>query len=219
MPDITTLGLPISETLEPFQEAANSVRSRALAAPPASPAEGDRYLIAAGATGDWSGHAQQIARRAGSGWAFTVPTEGFSLWIDDEDITLVYDGTAWIVPQTAPPGRANYTADEALSALRVVRRSSDGRVLYARLPELEARAPLGVTAHAADSGATIAVVTAGPLSDSSWNWTVGRPVLLGASGVLTQTQPAEFDALVVIGLAVASDAIVVRIMPPVYLAA
>ena len=40
-----------------------SVKDRDLATPPASPVNGDRYLIPAGATGVWSGKTDQIAAR------------------------------------------------------------------------------------------------------------------------------------------------------------
>lgn len=38
-----------------------AVADRSLAAPPASPAEGARYIVAPSPTGAWSGHANHIA--------------------------------------------------------------------------------------------------------------------------------------------------------------
>ncbi len=38
-----------------------SVRDRDLAAPPASPADGDRYIVGSGATGDWAGWDGDVA--------------------------------------------------------------------------------------------------------------------------------------------------------------
>ena len=38
-----------------------SVLDRHLTAPPGSPADGDRYIVAAGATGDWAGWDLNIA--------------------------------------------------------------------------------------------------------------------------------------------------------------
>ena len=38
-----------------------SVESRALATPPGSPANGDRWIVPSGATGVWAGHTAQIA--------------------------------------------------------------------------------------------------------------------------------------------------------------
>jgi len=38
-----------------------AVKDRGLAAPPGSPAAGDRYIVAAGASGAWAGHESEIA--------------------------------------------------------------------------------------------------------------------------------------------------------------
>lgn len=75
-----------------------AVKDRDLTAPPGSPADGDVYLVAAGATGDWAGHDDEIAHYW-SGWLFTSPREGFRLWVEDEDLEIYYDGSAW---QLAP---------------------------------------------------------------------------------------------------------------------
>ena len=40
-----------------------SVKDRDLATPPASPTDGDRYIVAAAATGAWAGKTGQIAAR------------------------------------------------------------------------------------------------------------------------------------------------------------
>jgi len=130
-----------------------------------------------------------------------------------------------LVPQptlpAAPSGETDsqpqYIADEPLSALRVVRAASMGHVRYARPPEPEALAPLGLTSSAAMSGDTLTLINGGELQDPSFDWTVGQPVILGANGMLTQTQPVSQPFLVVIGLAVATDTIVVRIGLPIFL--
>lgn len=109
-----------------------------------------------------------------------------------------------------------YIADEALSALRVVRAAGPGRVCYARPPELEARAPIGITSAGAASGETITLVSRGEMRDASWFWTPGAPLLLGANGTLTQTQPSGQPYLVVMGVAVSATAIVVRIGLPIF---
>jgi len=74
----------------------DSVLDRDLTEPPASPSEGDRYLVASGATGDWSGHDNEIAEYNGSAWEFTTPNDGMAVWVEDEDILLVYNGSAWV---------------------------------------------------------------------------------------------------------------------------
>src|SRR5688500_13261105 len=72
-----------------------SVKDRNFPAPPGSPAEGDRYIVAAGASGAWAGHEGEIACRTGGAWAFHAPREGWRAWADDENALLVFDGVAW----------------------------------------------------------------------------------------------------------------------------
>ena len=73
-----------------------SVRDRDLAAPPVSPAAGDRYLVAASPTGAWSGHAGHIAAWQDGAWSFAPPVAGWIAWVEDEDRLLVFDSGAWI---------------------------------------------------------------------------------------------------------------------------
>lgn len=74
----------------------DSVLDKDLTAPPGSPTTGDRYIIETGATGAWATHDGKIAEWNGTSWDFTVPNEGFSTWVEDEDIAYVYNGTAWV---------------------------------------------------------------------------------------------------------------------------
>ena len=66
-----------------------------LATPPGSPREGDLYIVAAGATGDWSGEEGKLAHYNNSSWNFITPNEGALFWIADEDQLYVYDGSFW----------------------------------------------------------------------------------------------------------------------------
>lgn len=111
-----------------------------------------------------------------------------------------------------------YVADEPLSALRVVRAASAGRLRYARPGEVEALAPIGVTTAASTTGQRVQLATRGSVSDPSWHWTAGVPVLLGATGTLVQQQPVGQAVMLVIGVAIATDTIVVRIAAPIDLA-
>jgi len=72
-----------------------SVLDRDLSAPPGSPAEGARYIVAASPTGAWSGHAGNVAAYQDGAWMFYAPSEGWIAWIGDEDAAVVWDGAAW----------------------------------------------------------------------------------------------------------------------------
>ena len=73
----------------------DSVKDRDLTEPPQSPLAGDRYMVAAEATGGWSGRSGQIAEYADSKWVFTEPTEGMCAYVDDEDLLYIFNGTSW----------------------------------------------------------------------------------------------------------------------------
>jgi hypothetical protein len=72
-------------------------KSRVVAAPPGSPADGDCYLVAASPTGAWSGQAGKIAFLVNTAWVFITPIEGFTAWVNDENAFIGYDGAAWNV--------------------------------------------------------------------------------------------------------------------------
>jgi Protein of unknown function (DUF2793) len=69
---------------------------RNLATPPGSPADGDRYIVAASPTSVWAGHAGEIAAYQDAAWLFYPPKEGWIAWVADENLAVVYDGTDWI---------------------------------------------------------------------------------------------------------------------------
>jgi hypothetical protein len=74
-----------------------SVLDRDLAAPPASPAAGDRYLVAASATGAWSGHSGAIAAWQDGAWLFYSPREGWVVWVADEALLIGWSAGAWVL--------------------------------------------------------------------------------------------------------------------------
>ena len=77
-----------------------SVIARNLAAPPAAAADGDRYLVAASASGAWAGQAGLLALAQGGGWVFITPRKGWRLWVESEGKLLAFDGTLWREPFT-----------------------------------------------------------------------------------------------------------------------
>lgn len=73
-----------------------SVADRDLAAPPASPLDGQRYIVAASASGAWSGHVGKIAAWQDGAWAIYAPREGFIAWVEDEDVAVAWSGSSWV---------------------------------------------------------------------------------------------------------------------------
>lgn len=85
--------VPINEAfrwLEFF--AAGFVKSRALTAPPGSPADGDAYIPAPTATGDWAGHEDEIALRMGTSWKFKEAPLGKVVYVEAEELQIQWLG-------------------------------------------------------------------------------------------------------------------------------
>lgn len=67
--------------------------SASTTAPPASPTDGQFYIVPAGATGVWAGQDGKVAKRATGVWTFLTPVAGWSAWVKDVDRVFVHDGT------------------------------------------------------------------------------------------------------------------------------
>ncbi|HEV2651129.1 MAG TPA: DUF2793 domain-containing protein [Rhizomicrobium sp.] len=98
--------------------------TRTLSAPPAAPADGDTYLVKAGATTGWTGQDGKIAYAFAGAWRFYTPFAGLTVRVADEGKAIVFDGAQWsdvstasAPPQTAPTAQTlpllgiNTTAD------------------------------------------------------------------------------------------------------------
>jgi hypothetical protein len=73
-----------------------SVKVRNLSTPPSTPSDGDRFLVGSSPTGAWAGHAAAIAAWQDGAWALLSPRSGWLVWVEDEQILLAWNGTAWI---------------------------------------------------------------------------------------------------------------------------
>lgn len=71
------------------------ILDRDLTAPPASPDDGDTYLVANGATGDWAGEDGRIAFALDGAWALHDPFPGMIAYVADEQAVIVHTGAAW----------------------------------------------------------------------------------------------------------------------------
>jgi uncharacterized protein YjdB len=110
MPDVTPhLGLPLlaagqaqkhvthNEALTQLDALVQlACLDKDLTAPPANPAEGDRYLVAAASpTGAWTGLSGQIVRFSDGVWIGAVPASGWRAYLIDEKALYVFDGRGW----------------------------------------------------------------------------------------------------------------------------
>jgi len=83
----------------------NTVLDKDLTSPPGSPADGDRYIVAIGATGDWSGHDNKYAMFNDSAWAFESPGEWVYCWVVDESGRYQWNPTLpqWVYTSANEP--------------------------------------------------------------------------------------------------------------------
>lgn len=72
-----------------------AVEDMDLTAPPASPAEGGLWIVAAGATGDWAGHDGELAHFIGGAWSYYLPVDGMSVWIKNAGCAARWTGDDW----------------------------------------------------------------------------------------------------------------------------
>ena len=78
-----------------------SVKDRNLTAPPASPAEGEQYIVATGGANAWSGWDSDVVLFTGGAWVRHSPQEGWRVWVEDESVLLVRSGGAWVTLDAA----------------------------------------------------------------------------------------------------------------------
>lgn len=78
---------------------------------PGSPTNGDVYVLTDAA----GSHPTEIAIRDNGAWVYTVPQEGWRMWIDDENAYYTFSGTAWTL--FAGPARRNFVMQLSGTAL------------------------------------------------------------------------------------------------------
>jgi hypothetical protein len=80
------------------------VADKDLAAPPGTPAIGERYIVGAAATGDWASHDDEIAVFTARGWEFIEPGQGRIAYVADEQIFYHFTAAgAWAAGLGATP--------------------------------------------------------------------------------------------------------------------
>ncbi|MFZ5913641.1 MAG: DUF2793 domain-containing protein [Pseudomonadota bacterium] len=100
-----------------------AVLDRDLAAPPANPAEGDRYLVAAGASGAWAGQSGKIAAWQAGAWNFRAPRDGWRAWVVDEAAFVFYGAGVWSHTLKARESDVAMAALRARTSFRILEES------------------------------------------------------------------------------------------------
>lgn len=109
-----------------------SAVSASISAQPASPADGDIYVLPPGKTGaNWGAMANEaLAYYRDGAWEQIMPREGWLAYIEDVDVFLAYSGSAWV---NVPVGDASVTtsklANDAVSYAKMQNFSASDRLL------------------------------------------------------------------------------------------
>jgi hypothetical protein len=119
-----------------------TVLDKDLATPPGSPSDGDRYIVASGATDDWAGHEHEIAYYSG-GWRFVTPLQGWIAFVQDEAKFYSYSGT-WAELSVGGSGGTSLTVTNLGSPGQIV--ENTGTLVFSG-------------AEVSDAGNGVAVVT------------------------------------------------------------
>lgn len=72
-----------------------SVKSRLLTVAPTAPVSGERYIVAALATGLWAGKDGKVAFFTDGSWYFIAVAKGWLAYVEDEAHLLVFNGAQW----------------------------------------------------------------------------------------------------------------------------
>lgn len=168
MTDTSNLGLPCIEGNQAQKHITHNdalrildtlvqlaVLDRDLTAPPASPVEGQRWIVKTGATGAWAGHVNAIAAWQDGAWQFSTPKTGWIAFVVDEGVLAMWNGSAWgdyfatVAIQNLPMLGVGTTADttnrvsaklnNALWTARTVAEGGDGNLRYKMSKESAAK--------------------------------------------------------------------------------
>lgn len=69
--------------------------SRTTTTPPASPSNGDLYIVPTSANGAWSGQTNKIAHYTNGAWLFYTPSSGWHFFSIADTKFVWFNGTSW----------------------------------------------------------------------------------------------------------------------------
>ena len=90
------------------------------ASPPSTPADGQAWLVASSASGDWSGQAGKIAARQAGNWLFAVPRDGLRLLNRSTGQEMRYAAGWKVATRPAAPSGGTVVDAEARSAISAI---------------------------------------------------------------------------------------------------
>jgi hypothetical protein len=90
------------------------------AAPPATPLDGQCWLVATGASGAWAGKSGQIAARQGGQWLFFAPVDGLRLLNRGTNRDMRFAGSWKVSTRPSIPSGGTVVDAEARTAISAI---------------------------------------------------------------------------------------------------
>ncbi len=164
------------------------LESRAVAAPPAA-SEGQTWLVAAVAAGEWVGREGELATWLGGSWRFASAPIGALAYVEDENVVIAKTGSGWVGVRDLGPHGDGFLASSGELGAKTFSVTSDlevgplsGASVVTALT-IPARAiVLGVAARtvSAVTGAAPGSVNIGVIGPTAFY--ADTPVILSANG-------------------------------------
>ncbi|MGB3166242.1 MAG: DUF2793 domain-containing protein [Alteraurantiacibacter sp.] len=101
-------------------------------AQPASPTDGESWIVGSAPTGDWEGHAEAIASRHAGNWVFVGSEDGMVVFDKSAGTFARYHG-GWTRPAAvdAPSGGTNEDVEARAAIVDLIARLVEARILPA----------------------------------------------------------------------------------------
>jgi hypothetical protein len=140
-------------------------------APPGSPADGDRHLVIATATGAFAGKEGYIAQydAANTRWIYIAPIAGMKVTVDGSAVLRIYTGAAWTVSGATAASDIAFTPTGGVAATTV-------QTAIAEVDSAKASGPASSSDNAIarfDSTSGKAIQNSGVFIDDSSNLLLG----------------------------------------------
>lgn len=109
---------------------------------PGSPTQGDMYIVP---TGDANG--DSIAGYHKGAWVYVTPVEGMTIYVQDDDEDVTWDGTAWVAPAAITPEVPDRVWTASAVGVTLAAGDFDGRTVraFTGASAMNVTIPAGIT--------------------------------------------------------------------------
>lgn len=175
------------------------VASNTLTTPPASPAAGSCYIVAATATGLWAGWEDSIAAYIGGSWVQITPQEGWVFWVVSAARSYVYRGS-WASMGGIYDIKARFIGAPSASQIMWFESCSRSVTLPANFEGSSGSVGVNPAANfdidVQVGGVSIGTITITTLGVLQLSTTGGLPVQVDAGSRISLIAPASVDATI-----------------------